>query len=213
MNKKFAIFDMDGTLVDSMAYWDNLVISFLESKGVSYISDKIIKQIETMTMIESAELFIKEFNLSGTTEELVKEMNFIMDNHYKNDIPLKNGVKEYLEYLHRNGVKMCVASATAEHLMKECLNRLGVLKYFDFLLSCENIGVGKDRPDIYFLSAQKLGRNPIDIAVYEDAIYAVKTAKKAGFYVIGVYDNGSNKYWGEIKNISDEFIYNFEEEI
>lgn len=213
MNKKFAIFDMDGTLVDSMAYWDNLVISFLESKGVSYISDKIIKQIETMTMIESAELFIKEFNLSGTPEELVKEMNFIMDNHYKNDIPLKNGVKEYLEYLHRNGVKMCVASATAEHLMKECLNRLGVLKYFNFLLSCENIGVGKDRPDIYFLSAQKLGSNPIDIAVYEDAIYAVKTAKKAGFYVIGVYDNGSNKYWDEIKNISDEVICNFEEEI
>ena len=132
MDKQFAIFDMDGTLIDSMIFWKNLASEYLSSKGVKQIPADILERIKPMTMSESAALFQQEFALTGDPEA---EMNAIMDEHYRKDIPLKPGVREYLQLLHRRGVRMCVASATAEHLMESCLTRLGVRDCFEFLLS------------------------------------------------------------------------------
>ena len=147
MDKHFAIFDMDGTLVDSMIYWENLATEFLESKGVQDISPDILERIKPMTMTESASLFIQEYGLPGTAESVAAEMNAMIDAHYRNDIPLKTGVQEYLEALHRRGVTMCVASATAEELMHACLTRLGIAHHFSFLLSCETVGTARvNRP-------------------------------------------------------------------
>ena len=140
MDKGFAIFDMDGTLIDSMIFWKGLASEYLSSKGITHIPADILEQIKPMTMSESAVLFQQEFGLTGDPEA---EMNAIMDAHYRNDIPLKPGVWEYLQLLHINGIRMCVASATAEHLMESCLTRLGVRDCFEFLLSCETVGVGK----------------------------------------------------------------------
>ena len=200
---------MDGTLIDSMFYWNNLAKEFLESKGIYNIPQEVIEKIEVMTMSESAQLFIKEFKLLGTKELIVTEMNNMINEHYKNDIPLKKGVKEYLDTLYKKGVKMCVASATAEHLMKACLSRVDIMKYFEFVVSCESVGVGKHKADIYFEAIKRLKSNPYDTAVYEDALYAVTTAKKAGFYVVGVYDDNYKKSWKEIEYICDEIIYEF----
>ena len=130
MDKRFAIFDMDGTLVDSMVYWKYLASEFLESKGVSEVSASVLERIKPMTMTESAALFIEAYGLPGTAESVAAEMNAMMDEHYRRDIPLKPGVAAYLEVLRQKGVSMCVASATAEDLMKACLTRLGVAHYF-----------------------------------------------------------------------------------
>ncbi len=200
---------MDGTLVDSMSYWNNLAGEFLEGKGVAHVPREVIEKIKVMTITESAALFIDEFNLTGTPETVVAEMNAMMDEHYRRDIPLKSGVKEYLDSLHEKGVEMCVASATAEHLMEACLKRVGVMKYFKFLLSCETVGVGKHRADVYFEAAKRLQAKPCDTAVYEDAIYAASTAKKAGFYVIGVYDDSAKLRWKDIEVLADEVIKEF----
>lgn len=208
MDKRFAIFDMDGTLIDSMAFWKNLATEYLNAKGVAEIPAVILEQIKPMTMSESAELFKKEFGLTGDPEA---EMNAMMDAHYRNDIPLKSGVREYLENLHRQGVRMCVASATAEHLMESCLSRLGVRQYFEFLLSCETVGAGKRCPLVYHESARRLCTAPGEIAVYEDALYAVQTAKDAGFHVVGVYDDSAAGNWQTIAQIADEIIINWEE--
>ncbi|MDU4890102.1 MAG: HAD family phosphatase [Clostridium sp.] len=209
MDKKYAIFDMDGTLVDSMSYWKNLAGEFLESKGVVHVRGEVIEKIKVMTITESAALFIEEFNLTGTPETVAAEMNAMMDEHYRRDIPLKSGVKEYLDSLHEKGVEMCVASATAEHLMEACLNRVGVMKYFKFLLSCETVGAGKHKADVYFEAVKRLQAKPCDTAVYEDAIYAAITAKKAGFYVIGVYDDSAKLRWKDIEDLADEAIMEF----
>lgn len=212
MDKRYAIFDMDGTLIDSMSYWRKLAGEFLERKGVHHIPQEVLEEIKPMTMPESAALFIRVFGLEGTPECLAEEMNALMEAHYRKDIPLKPGVKAYLAALERAGVRMCVASATAEHLAEACLRRLGVLNCFQFLLSCETVGTGKNRPDIYYAAAEKLGCKPAQAAVYEDALYAAGTARKAGFYVVGVYDKYAKTYWSQLKALADETIFDFEEE-
>ena len=206
MDKQYAIFDMDGTLVDSMMYWKQLAKEYLNHKGVVHIPDDILEKIKPMTMAESAALFIQEFGIEGTSESVVKEMNTLMDAHYFNDIPLKNGMKKYLKELKDTGKTMCVASATAIPLVESCLTRLGVIEYFSFLLSCETIGVGKNKPDIYYEAAKRMGTAPENIAVYEDALYAAETAKQAGFYVIGVFDENSSNDFDRLKEVSDEII-------
>ena len=210
MDKRFVIFDMDGTLVDSMVYWENLATEFLESKGVQTISPDILERIKPMTMTESAALFIQEYSLSGTSESVAAEMNAMMDEHYRKDIPLKTGVQAYLEALHSRGITMCVASATAEDLMEACLTRLGVAKYFSFLLSCETVGAGKNRPDVYWESAKRLGAEPAEIAVYEDALYAAETAKSAGFYTIAVRDDSNQPHWETLTVLADEVIFDWQ---
>lgn len=208
MDKSFAIFDMDGTLIDSMPYWGTLGAEYLGRRGAQ-MTDDLRQRIKPMTMTESAALFIREFDLPGTPESVAAEMNDMMDAHYRADIPLKPGVKEYLASLRKKGVTLCVASATAEHLMERCLTRLGVRENFEFLLSCESVGAGKDRPDVYFAAARRLGAGAGECAVYEDAIYAAKTAKEAGFYVVGVYDESADKRWAELSALADETIRAF----
>ena len=206
MDKQFAIFDMDGTLVDSMSYWENLALEFLKRKGISEVSSAVLERIKPMTMTESAALFIKEYGLSGTAEHIAAEMNAMMDEHYRKDIPLKPGATAYLEALQRKGVVMCVASATAEDLMEACLIRLGVAQHFSFLLSCETVGVGKNRPDVYWEAAKRLGAQPEEIAVYEDALYAAQTAKQAGFYTVAVWDDSNQLHREKLTILADETV-------
>ena len=206
MDKRFAIFDMDGTLVDSMGYWEGLVGEYLARLGVEDIPKDLPKRLMSMTMTQGAELLIETYGLSDTPEEMAARENAIMAEHYRHDIPLKPGVKAYLEGLREQGVAMCVASATAEPLMEACLTRLGVRDYFEFILSCESIGVSKSRPDIYHLAAKRLGAEPGDIAVYEDALHAAKTAKGAGYYLVAVYDENAKDRWEEMKGLADEHL-------
>lgn len=210
MDKPFAIFDMDGTLIDSMGFWKNLASEYLHSKGVQQIPEDLMERIKPMTMSESAALFQREFGVTGNPEA---EMNAIMNEHYRNDIPLKSGVKDYLQHLQDKGVRMCVASATAEPLMETCLVRLGVREYFEFLLSCEAVGAGKNSPLVYHASAKQLHAQPEEIAVYEDALYAVRTAKNAGYYVVAVYDSSAAHHWDTVRSIADRSILTWEEAI
>ena len=210
MDKPFAIFDMDGTLIDSMGFWKNLASEYLHGKGIQQIPEDLMERIKPMTMSESAALFQREFGVTGNPEA---EMNAIMNEHYRNDIPLKRGVRSYLQRLQDQGVRMCVASATAEPLMETCLVRLGVRKYFEFLLSCETVGAGKNSPLVYHESAKRLHAQPAEIAVYEDALYAVQTAKNAGYYVVAVYDSSAAHHWDTVRSIADSSILNWEEAI
>lgn len=206
MYKAFAIFDMDGTLIDSMKMWRNLGKEYLESKGITKGLDSILEEIRQLTLSEAAQLFARRFDLTVSQMTAVDEMNHIIDTHYSDDIPLKSGVREYLEQLKKAGVRMCVASATAQHLIDACLHRLGVRDYFEFVLSCESMGTSKRQPDIYLEAASRLGAVPSEIAVYEDALYAIETAKRANFYVVAVSDTESTDHWDQICCLADETI-------
>ena len=206
MNKHFAVFDMDGTLVDSMVYWQRLGREYLTAQGVTEGMDEVLERIKPMTMAESSALFIEAFGLPGTPESVMAEMNAVMDEHYRSDIPLKPGAADYLAALKERGVKMCVAPATPEPLARACLKRLGVLDDFEFLLSCDAVGAGKDRPDVFLEAARRLGSAPNEITVFEDAIFALQTAKGAGFYTVGVWDASGEGHWSELTALADETV-------
>ena len=206
MDKNFAIFDMDGTLVDSMPYWKNLSPEYLHSKGIVDIPRDIREKITPRTVKESSRFFVEQFGLDAAPETVADEIHAMMGIHYIEDIPIREGVEEYLEKLKARGVRMCVASATVERLMDACLERLGVRHYFEFTLSCDTVGAGKNSPLVYLTAAERLGAKPEETAVYEDSCFAAATAKKAGFYLCGVYDPVSHEHWEELKAISDEAI-------
>ena len=205
MDKKYAIFDMDGTLVDSMGFWKQLGVEYLTSRGISReAAEGVQERVKAMTMTECAELFRSVFHLPQTSEEIAGEINGMMDRHYQEDVPLKPGVAAYLAGLKAQGVRMCVATATAEPLARACLERLGVAQYFDFLLSCEEVGTGKDSPTVFLEAARRLGADPREVAVFEDAPYALDTAAKAGFWTVAVYDIGCGDRWPALAARADE---------
>lgn len=205
MDKKFCIFDMDGTLVDSMPIWKSLGRDYLEARGHRPTQAQLAA-MGPMTMLEGATFLMETFGVEGPPEHIIDEMHAVMENHYRTDIPLKPGIQDYLEGLKKRGTRMCVATATAEPLARACLERLGVAHYFDFILSCETVGKGKTQPDVYLEAAHRMGSVPRDTAVFEDALYAACTAKEAGFYTVGVPEAAYGQDWPVLSALADETI-------
>ena len=205
IDKKYCIMDMDGTLIDSMPYWNTLSPDYLVSRGITKSTDGLVERLRTMTMPEACVYLKKEYDLPESPQELLTDLNGVMRRHYEEDIPLKKGVMEYLDLLAQQGAKVCVVTATALPLVRLCLERLGVAEYFSFLMSCEEVGCGKDSPDAFLEAARRLGAEPQEIYVYEDSLTALRTAKEAGFKTVAVYDPYSGS-WDECAAISDETI-------
>ena len=210
MELKYCIFDMDGTLVDSMGHWKNLEREFLLSKQVDEDVDEVLKVIQHMTIPAAMEYFINRFHFEGTVESLTDEFNALMAAHYASDVEVKPGVIPYLDALQAKGVKMCIASATSVPLVTICLDRLALAKYFEFLLSCVDVNASKDKPDVFLEAARRLGGTPAETAVFEDSLVASTTAKNAGFHVVGIYDKYSEHNWPAIQALADELIEDWE---
>ena len=210
MELKYCIFDMDGTLVDSMGHWKNLEREFLLSKQVDEDVDEVLKVIQHMTIPAAMEYFINRFHFEGTVESLTDEFNALMAAHYASDVEVKPGVIPYLDALQAKGVKMCIASATSVPLVTICLERLELAKYFEFLLSCVDVNASKDKPDVFLEAARRLGATPAETAVFEDSLVASTTAKNAGFHVVGIYDKYSEHNWPAIQALADELIEDWE---
>ncbi|HQA08597.1 MAG TPA: HAD family phosphatase [Syntrophomonadaceae bacterium] len=205
MNLKGAIFDLDGTLLDSMPFWESLGADYLKLKGHTP-PENIIEILATMSLSQAARYFKETYSISGSEEEIVKEIIGLIESQYRFKVPLKASVIPFLDRLYRNNVKMCVATATDHDLAKAALDRLGALKYFDFILSCSEAGVGKDNPE-FFLKALELLKTPQhETMVFEDALHAIKSAKAAGLMVTAVYDESARRQQEEIKAAADIYL-------
>lgn len=210
MKFKSAIFDLDGTLIDSMPIWENIGAEFLKSKGI-VPPENLSDTLKTMSFEESSKYFIGEFGLKLSVDEVISEFNIMVEDKYKYEIGLKSYVIEYLKKLKSKNIRMSIVTATDKELSKTVLSKLKVLKFFNFILTSGETGMGKDNPKIYIQAAEILGTLPNETIVFEDALHCVKAAKEAGFYVVGVYDKSAEEDKEEIKRISDIYIESFED--
>lgn len=206
-----AIFDMDGTLLDSMPMWDNVGQNYLHSLGVEPRED-LREILRPLSLYQAAEYMREAYGLTLTSKQIMAGINRRIEQRYFTELPLKPGVKKLLEGLRQRGVSMCIATATDRYLVEAALRRVGVLDYFDFVLTCGEVGFGKDRPDIYKAALRRLGTDKSTTYVFEDALYAIETAKQADFPVVGVYDKSASGAIERIRSSCDCFVLSFETE-
>ena len=201
---KAAIFDLDGTLLDSMSMWESLGEDYLRTLGKEP-TDGLAETVKTLTLRQSAEYFKSRYNLKLSEDDIIKALTAMIKELYLSRAELKSGMREILESMYRKGVKMCVATATDKTLAEAAIERLGIGKFFVGVITCDEIGYGKSSPRIYQAALDMLGSSKEQTAVLEDALYALVTAKKDGFRTVGVYD-AYEKNQAEMKNEADAYI-------
>ena len=204
---KGAIFDLDGTLLDSMFIWDTIGEDYLRTLGKEP-HENLKEAFMTLTLEEAAEYYREHYGVTLSVKEIVDGVNAMVEGIYRTKVTPKSGVTDYLRLLKDNGVKMCIATVTDRYLVEETLERLGILHYFSGIFTCAQVGYGKDKPIIYRKALEQLGTPKEDTYVFEDALYALKTARADGFPTVGVYDRHENRQ-DELKNLVDYYIRDF----
>lgn len=209
-NFKGAIFDMDGTILDSISVWDKIDVEYLKARGIEVPSD-YAHAISTMTGAECAKYSIERFNLSDTAEELMAEWDKRALFEYANNLELKKGAKEYLEKLKARGIKTALATSSSKTLYEAATKHTGVYDLFDAFISTDEIGISKRSPLVYRLAAERLGVDITDCVIFEDVPEAVKTAKGTGAKVVCVWDKRWDMFSTELKKVADKYIISFDE--
>lgn len=206
----YVIFDLDGTLVDSMPIWENLGSSLLSLYGV-VPSQAVANEVRSLSLLDAMALFRVHFPNLPAPEELIEKLSLLIHDSYAYDVLLKPGVKPYLEKLSQAGVRKCIATASPGVNVKAALKRLGVLDHFEFILTEGEFGSGKEDTGIFLECAKRFGAAPSQVTVFEDALHAALSAKAAGFNVIGVYDKSSADVAELMKETCDRYIRSFNE--
>ena len=208
MNIKGAIFDMDGTLIDSLGVWEiiweelGLRLGYGKGFRPSAEDDKAIR---TMLLTDAMELIHRNYNLGESGEVVHRIAVEITERFYREQVTLKEGVKEYLSYLKENGVPMCIASATAPELIKFAAERCGLYNFVSKIISCADVGKGKEEPDVFYAALEYLGTPKAETCVFEDSALALTTAAKAGFLTVGIYDKHTFDH-DKLKNTATVYI-------
>lgn len=208
---KGAIFDFDGTLVDSMFIWDTIGEEYLRSLGKEPHED-FKETFMTLTLEEAAVYYREHYGVTLSVKEIVDGVNAMVEQTYRTKVTLKPGIPEYLAWLKENGVRLCVATVTDRYLVEETLDRLGVRHYFSEIFTCAEVGFGKDKPVIYQKALEHLETEKRDTYVFEDMLFALNTAKTDGFPTVGVYDR-HEAHQDDLKELADYYIFDFTDPI
>ncbi|MCB4916285.1 HAD family phosphatase [Bifidobacterium pseudocatenulatum] len=206
---KGAIFDLDGTLLDSMGVWDQVDIDFLSKRGID-VPDDYMTKVAAMQFRQIAEYTIARFSLTDTPEELMDEWDHMARVMYATVVEAKPYAREYLAQLKESGAKLAVATSLPPMLREPAMKHVGIFGYFDEVVSVDDAGgVGKDQPDVYLLAASCLGVEPGECTVFEDLLIGMRSAKSVGMKVWAMHDDSSDADWPAICGLADGVMFDF----
>ncbi|MEG2203916.1 MAG: HAD family phosphatase, partial [Oscillospiraceae bacterium] len=171
-----AIFDLDGTLLDSMFIWDTIGEEYLLRRGITP-EPGLNEKFKMMSLVQAAEYYRAVYRLPESVQTIMDEVNGMIAHFYSDVVPPKDGVPELLARLRSEGVRMCVATATDRELVESALRRSRLLPYFRGILTCTEVGFGKDSPVIFRRALELLGTKKSETLLFEDALHAIETAK------------------------------------
>lgn len=209
-NTKAVIFDLDGTLMDSMWIWKDIDIEYLGRYGQTLPSD-LQKAIEGMSFTETAYYFKERFSIPDSIEEIKQEWNRMAFHKYAHEVGMKPGARTFLQRLKDAGIRMGIASSNSRELISACLANNGVEHYFDCIVTSCEVAKGKPAPDIYLHAARMLDASPEECFVFEDIPMGILAGKNAGMRVCAVEDRFSENQREEILKLSDYSIKSYDE--
>ncbi|MBR1823525.1 MAG: HAD family phosphatase [Ruminococcus sp.] len=208
---KGIIFDLDGTLIDSMKIWYDVDRNFLREQGVTDPPADVSEKVKKMTVDKSSQYFIDRFHLNVTKEYVIKRIEDMVREEYEKNIPLKPCVNETLDMLDEKGIPYGVATATYKALAEAVMKRCGIWDRFSFVLTDVEYPRGKKYPDIFIGGAERLGCSPAETLVIEDSLHCIETAKSAGLLTAGIYDESAEPDRQRIMETADYYFQSLDE--
>lgn len=207
---KAVLFDLDGTLVDSMWLWEDIDKEYLQRFGIT-LPEELQDMIQGMSFSETAVYFKERFLIPHSLEEIKVEWNKMAWKKYAEEVPLKEGVLSVLEELKKRGIPMGIATSNSKELVELVIGKLGIAEYFQSIRTSCEVAKGKPSPDIYLLVAKDLKAEPVNCLVFEDIVQGIMAGKSAGMKVCSVYDKKSEGDTKKKQELSDYYIHSFSE--
>ena len=207
-NMDAVIFDLDGSLVDSMWIWKTIDIEYLERFDIR-LPENLQSEIEGMSFHETAQYFKERFQITHSLEEIKASWNALAWDKYSNEVPLKEGAGEFLEICKKNGILLGIATSNSRELVERVLEVHQISDYFSCVMTGCDVEKGKPAPDIYLAVAKELGVEPSRCLVFEDIIPGIQAGKAAGMRVCAVEDEYSASQREKKKELADDYIENF----
>lgn len=208
---KAAIFDLDGTVIDSMWMWEAIDIEYLARFGIPF-EKSYQNDIEGMSFNETAVYFKKRFELPDSLDKIKADWNEMAYYKYKYEVPPKEGVVDFLTKLKSYGIKTGIGTSNSKTLCKTILEAKGLDKYFDAVHTADEVGAGKPAPDIYLLVAKTLGVAPAECIVFEDLYQGICAGNNAGMRTCAVADKYSHSSWEKKCDAADYYIETYRDD-
>ena len=199
---------MDGTLIDSTGLWHDIDVNFFKKRGME-LPEGYAQKIVHLGLKQAAKFTKETYNIKESEQEIIDEWHQMSLNMYANDVKLKEGVIELLEFFNKKHIPMAIATANDEALYMPCLERLDIIKYFSFIADVNSVDEGKQSAKIYFNLAKQMRTKPDKVLVLEDMPVCVETAFSNGFITVAVHDNASAQFEEQKRKHSHLYINNF----
>ncbi len=209
-NYEAVLFDLDGTLIDSMWMWHDIDVEYLGRYGID-IPDDLGQAIEGMSYTETAVYFKERFNIPQTIDEIKATWTEMTRDIYCTRVPLKKGVTKFLKHLKALGIKTAIGTSNSEALARDVMAAVGLDEYIDTLVTACMVSGGKPKPDIYLKAASDLGVSPDKCIVFEDIPQGIMAGKNAGMKTVAVYDEASKDLTTEKISLSDYYVTDMDE--
>lgn len=205
---KAAIFDLDGTIIDSMYVWKKVDVDFLTQRGIP-VTKEYTEAVRGMFFRTAAEYTRTAYGLSESVDEIVQCWLDMAHEEYAHHVRLKPYIREYLDVLKSKGIKLGMATSSDPYLLEPVLKSNGIRHYFDEVCYTSEVGRNKSYPDIYRYTARKLGVSERNCMVFEDIPEGIDGANKAEMYTVAVYDEASKENEDYLRKAADQYIFDF----